>query len=258
MTAKKATHVVDAETLATHLKVVLMKDRIKQARFKSDFEIVVSDDDTEVAVSAQSTITFPVDGEFAVANLKEFTKVIGYYKGEVKVSIDKGRFVIKQGTSNFYYQLADVDTLPEPPPFKDHEAQLLGDKPLSITVTALAAHDLDSFRKLIEADIVQFSILNDTIRARSISANTMHEADVELGAIESKVLKAHVKTMENFKISGTSLRDVLDGITLENDDILLFDFGQALRIRYSGGNYTFLVSPQVPTDSSEESEGEAE
>jgi hypothetical protein len=254
--ASKKSHVVDADALASHLKVILMKNRITQARFEKDFSIIVADEDQEVAVSAGSTLKFPE--AFAVGDLKEFTKIVGHFDGEIALGVDKGRLVITQGTSKFYYQLADADTIPEPPPFKDHEKNLFGDKPLSVSVTALAAHNLDSFRKLIEADIVQFAIEEGKVRARSISATTLHEADVELGEVENeRILKAHQKSMENFKISGAALRDVLDGVALDNEDLLFFDFGQALRIRYEGGNYHFLVSTQMPPNEAEEA-GESE
>jgi len=249
------THVVDAETLTSHLKVILMKDRIKKALFNEDFAVVVSDNDTEVAISGKSSIKFPE--QFAVGDLKEFTKVMGHYKGEVKVKIDKGRFVITQGKSNFRYQLADADTLDPPPPFEDHEKQLLGENPLTVAVGADAANELDGFRKLIDAHIVKFSLKDKTIRALSISATTMHEADVELGDVEnSRVLKTHQKTMDNFKVSGVALRDVLDGVELGAEDTISFDFGEVLRVRYSDGNYKFLISPQVPTEESGEPDTE--
>lgn len=247
------TNVVDAETLAAHLKVVLMKGRIEQVRFGENFAILVSDDDEEIAVSAKSTITFP--HSFAVGDLKEFTKVVSHYKGEVKMTIDKERLVIDQG-SLFYYQLADADSIPEPPPFTEHEAALIGDKPLTVNVSALAASELDGFRKLIEADIVQFEIVDGKVMARQISASTMHEAATVLGEVDGKILKDHERNMAEFKVSGAALRDVLDGVTLDDDDAIIFDFGKALRIKYEGGNYVFLVSPQVPVDGESSEAGE--
>lgn len=253
--ASKKSYVVDANALASHLKVILMKNRITQARFEKNFSIVVADEDQEVAIAATSTLKFP--DAFAVGDLKEFTKVVGHFKGEIALGVDKGRFVITQGTSKFYYQLADADTIPEPPPFEDHEKNLFGDKPLTVSVSAMAAHNLDSFRKLIEADIVQFTLEESMIRARSISATTLHEADVELGEVEnSKILKAHERSLENFKISGAALRDVLDGVALDNEDVMMFDFGQALRVRYEGGAYRVLISTQMPPNEAEESESE--
>lgn len=258
--AKSKSHKVDAGVLSQHLKTLSMKGRIEEATFGKDFCIIVSDVDDEVAVKAASTMTFPE--EFAVGDLKQFAKIVGFFKGEIEISLESGQLILNQDGALFFFQCADKDTIPEAPDFDTVEAQMLGDKPLSVRVSGAAIAKLDGFRKLLDSDIVQFTLVEGTVRARQISNATMHEAETELGEVENeRVLKSHEKAMVDFKVSGAALRDLMDGIVMDpddSDDVIMFDFGESLRIRYEGGNYTFLVSPQVPVDGVGESEGEAE
>lgn len=267
-TSKAKGYTVDAGALAAHLKVLSMKGRISDAVFTEDFGIVASDMDDEVTVKALSPIQFPE--KFAVSDFKHFVKIIKHFKTEVKLSMDGDNIVVDQGGSKLYYRCAARKVLLEEMKTKrisDVEGfntavdQLIGDNPLIVSVGATDAMDLDGFRKLMDASIAQFVIDNGTVRV--IQTNlTDHKTDSLLGKIENKeVLESHKRFMSDFKVSGELLSDLMDGIRMDpndDDDVIFFDFGPGgLQIRYEGGNYVFLISPQIrPLDSIDDDEGE--
>lgn len=253
---------MNAARLSAYLKVIAMKDRMEQVKFGPDFNVIVADGDDEIALMAKSDLKFP--HEFAVANVKMLTKFISAFSSKdeeastIEMAVgDDLKLVIKRGRTIVYFQCADPSVLNPPPDFADQEVQLIGEDPLDVELTPASLADFDTFRKLVEANVVQFKLdeVAKLVRARHISGSSRNEVEIDLGSVgNSEITDSHRSTMTDFKVSGDALRDVFDGVNAVGDDRLYMDFGQVLRVRYKDGGheFTFLISPQVPVDTTGE------
>jgi hypothetical protein len=230
---------INANDLTFHLRLVSMKDRIPTVAFGKDFSAEVVDIDDEVVLKVGKTVKFP--SEFAVMDLKDFLRIVNSFSGDIDFEIKDTKLVIDSAIGRINYQLADpksVETTLKN--FDSIESDSFGKDTVSLEVDSGFLDSYNRFVKLVNPDIVEFSVSGKKLVIKLVSTRG-HEGEVEISQFDKAPSKSMAEKINSCKVSAKALSAVLDGIHLPEEETFVMSLDTAVKIVYRDA-YTFIIS----------------
>ncbi len=173
---------IPATTLTSLVKMVMLNGKITEAVFRERLRVTLTDPNDEILLNAipELDTTF----EFAIADLKDFLKVLQSLKDDVDVSYKEGKLVLKSGKTTVRYQTAEPKTIRGEIPENNFDSiytEMLGSKWGSFTLTRELITSLLHYKKMSPQKLTFRTDIAKRLSAH-IQCEFGHEVDIEIDA----------------------------------------------------------------------------